>query len=141
MEEDRVAPLVGIVGALGVIAGLAYPYLTVAGPGVGSYYATGAVSPLVAGLLAVVTIVILAAGHERRTDPATAAGVGLAFGVAMVTITLLWGLTARIDTIAIDINHRWIVVAFAAMVPAGSLWYALSLGLVPIGSGRATSGD
>lgn len=141
MQADRVAPLVGIAGALGVVIGLAYPYLAVDGPGVGSYYGTGAVNPLVAGLLAVVTVIVLAAGSERRTDPGTAAGVGVAFGLAMVAITLLWGLTTRIDTIVIDTSHRWILVAFAALVPASSLWFAQTLGLLRSGSETATRGD
>jgi len=134
MQGERVAPLVGIAGSLGVVLGLAYPYLAAEGPGVGSYYGTGAVSPLVAGLLAVLTVVVLAAGREGRTDPGMAAGVGLALGVAMVLITLLWGLTARIDTVAVSQDHRWVLVGFAAIVPVASAWYARAQGLLRFGS-------
>jgi hypothetical protein len=128
MEGDRVAPLVGIVGCLGTLAGLLYPYLTAEGPGVGSYYGTGAVNPLVAGVLALVTIIVLAAGRERRSDPGIAAAVGLVFGVAMVAILLLWGTSVRVDAILVSPFHRWIVLGLAGLVPVGSAWYARALG-------------
>ena len=127
MDAERVAPLVGIAGCLGVLAGLAFPYLTVQGPGVGAYYGTAAVNPLVAGLLALVSIIVLAAGRERRSDPGMAAGVGIVFGLAMVTILLFWGLTIRVDAILVAPLHRWLVAAVALLVPASSLWYARSL--------------
>jgi hypothetical protein len=128
MEAHRVAPLVGIVGCLGTLAGLLFPYLTAQGPGVGSYYGTGAVNPLVAGLLAVVAIIVLAAGRERRSDPGRAAAVGLVFGLAMVAILGIWGTTVRVDAILVTPVHRWVVLGLAALVPIGSAWYARSLG-------------
>ncbi|MFT4922796.1 MAG: putative membrane protein, partial [Haloarculaceae archaeon] len=73
MEQIRLAPLVGIAGSLAVVAALAYPYVAGDG-GVGAYYGSGVINPLVAGLLAIVTVIILAAGREGRTDPEFAAG-------------------------------------------------------------------
>lgn len=130
MDAERVAPLVGIVGCLGLLAGLAFPYLTAEGAGVGSYYGTGAVNPLVACPLALVTIVVLAAGSKRRSDPATAAAVGLVFGIAMVAILGLWGTSVRVDAIPISPLHRWVVLTVAGLVPLGAGWYARALGLV-----------
>ena len=89
MEQVRLAPLVGVVGCLGVLGALAYPY-AVGGVGVSAYYASGPVNPLVAGLLAVVGIIVFAAGREGRTDPGFAAGAGLVFGVAIVLVLLAW---------------------------------------------------
>ena len=126
MDSVRVAPLVGIVGCLGVVAALVYPYLAADGA-VGAYYASGVVSPLVAGMLALVTIIVLAAGRENRTDPELAAGAGLVFGLFMVLVSLAWGVTARVDVLIISQYHRWSPAIAALAVPLGSLWYARAL--------------
>lgn len=129
MEHDRAAPVLGILGCVGLLGALAYPYLLGIG-GVGLYYNTAAVNPLVAGLLALLGIIVLAAGRQRRTDPAIAASVALMFGLAMVVIALLWGVTARVDAIEIAATHRWVLVGTAALVPVSGLWYTRALGLV-----------
>lgn len=129
MEQVRLAPLVGIVGCLGVLGALAYPY-AVSEVGVGAYYASGLVNPLVAGLLAAVAVIVLAAGRQGRTDPGFAAGAGLVFGVFVVLILVGWGTTARIDAVEVPQWHRWATVGAAVLVPAGALWFARSLDLV-----------
>jgi hypothetical protein len=123
MDGDRLAPLVGILGCLGVIAALLYPYLAVDGA-VGAYYSFGAVNPLVAGVLALVGIIVLAAGREGRTDPSLAAGAALVIGVFMFALTLTWAMTAPLDAVRITPVHRWTVAGPTALVVAGSLWYA-----------------
>jgi len=128
MEQVRLAPLVGIVGCLAVLGALGYPYLASDG-GVGAYYGSGIVNPLIAGLLALVTVIILAAGREGRTDPGFAAGSGLIFGVFIVLILLGWGLTARVDAVLLSGSHRWVATAAGLVVPVASLWFARSLGL------------
>jgi hypothetical protein len=129
MQQVRLAPLVGIVGCLAVLGALAYPYVVGDG-GVGAYYGSGVVNPLVAGLLALVAVIIFAAGREERTDPGFAAGVGLVFGLFVLAILLAWGTTARIDTIAISQWHRWIAAGVSVLIPAGGLWFARTLGLL-----------
>jgi len=129
MEQVRLAPLVGIAGCLGVLGALAYPY-AVGGVGVSAYYASGPVNPLVAGLLAVVAIIVFAAGRQGRTDPGFAAGAGLVFGLAIVLVLLAWGTTARVDAVEITQWHRWITVAVAGLVPVGGVWFARSLHLL-----------
>lgn len=129
MDGLRLAPLVGIVGCLAVLAALVAPYLTADGA-VGTYYGSGVVNPLVGGLLALVTIIVLAAGREGRTDPGLAAGAGLVFGLFVLLIALSWGLTVRLDTVALPRWHRWATVALAAVTPLASLWYARTLGVV-----------
>jgi hypothetical protein len=128
MDSVRVAPLVGIVGCLGVLTVLLYPYLAADGA-VGLYYGSGVVSPLVAGMLALVTIIVLAAGREDRTDPELAAGAGLVFGLFIVGLSLAWGLTTRVDVLTISEFHRWSLPAVALLVPIASLWYARALRL------------
>jgi hypothetical protein len=129
MEQVRLAPLVGIVGCLGVLGGLAYPYAA-GGAGVGAYYGSGPVNPLVAGLLAVVAIIVFAAGRQGRTDPSFAAGAGLVFGLAIVLVLLAWGTTARLDAVAISQWHRWATAGVGVLVPAGGIWFARSLNLL-----------
>jgi len=129
MQQVRLAPLVGIVGCLAVLGALAYPYVAGDG-GVGAYYASGVVNPLVAGLLALVATIVLAAGREERTDPGFAAGAALVFGLFIVGILLAWGMTARLDTVAVSQYHRWVTAGVAVLIPAGGLWFARSLGLV-----------
>lgn len=129
MDDVNIAPLVGIVGCLGVIATLVYPYV-VADGSVGTYYGSGVVNPLVAGLLALVTIIVLAAGREGRTDPLLAAGAGVVFGLSIVLLALGWGLTARVDAVALSNLHRWVVPGIALLVPLGSLWYSRTLGVL-----------
>lgn len=126
MEQVRLAPLVGIAGCLAVVLALAYPYVASEG-GVGAYYGSGVVNPLVAGLLALVTVIVLAAGREGRTDPGFAAGAGIAFGLFIVLVLLAWGATTRIDAVLVSEWHRWVATAVALLVPAGSLWFAVSL--------------
>lgn len=128
MEATRLAPLVGIAGCIGVLGALAYPLLVV-DAAVG-YYGAGAINPLAAGFLALLAIVVLAAGRQGRTDPAFAAGVGLVLGLAVLVILALWALTLRPDLVPIDPNHRWVATAVAAIVPLGAGWYARSLGLL-----------
>lgn len=129
MEQARLAPLVGIVGCLGTVAALVYPYLAADGS-VATYYGSGVVNPLVAGLLAAVTVIVFAAGREDRTDPDFSAGAGLVFGAFATVIVLLWALTVRVDALEITNLHRWVAVVVAATVPAAGAWYARTLDVV-----------
>jgi hypothetical protein len=129
MDQVRLAPLVGILGCLGVFGALLYPYLVGEG-GVGAYYGSGIVNPLVAGLLALVTVIALAAGREGRTDPGFAAGAGLVFGLFVVAILLAWGATVRVDAVAVSQWHRWVAAGVGLLIPVGSLWFAWTLELL-----------
>ncbi len=129
MDDVDIAPLVGIVGCLGVLATLLYPYIVAEG-GVGTYYGSGVINPLVGGMLALVTIIVLAAGRQNRTDPGLAAGAGIVFGLFVLLLTLGWGLTARVDAVVLTELHRWAVPGTAAFISLGSAWYARALGIV-----------
>jgi len=131
MDALRTAPIVGIAGCLAVLAALAAPYVLAETPtAVGAYYASGAVNPLLAGVFALVAIIVFAAGREERTDPGLAAGVAITLGVFIVVVALAWALTVRVDVIAIETSHRWIVVGASVLVPAGGAWFARALGLL-----------
>jgi hypothetical protein len=139
MEQRRLAPLVGIAGNLAVAVSLALPYLVVRsspGTAVATYYGTGAINPLIAGVLALVGTIVLAAGREERTDPIVAAGVSLSLGAFVCGLLALWAVTVPVEVVVgIDgptsiQHHRWATTTVAAIVPVASAWWARTLGLV-----------
>lgn len=129
MDDLRLAPTVGIVACLAVLAALAAPYL-LGVTGVAGYYGSGAVSPLLAGLFALVALIVFAAGREGRSDPGLAAGVAFALGLFMVLVAGAWALTVRIDAVQVTANHRWAVVGATVLVPLAAGWYARALGVL-----------
>ncbi|WP_436932144.1 DUF7548 family protein [Halosimplex halobium] len=139
MKQTRLAPLVGVVGCLLVLVSLAAPYLlvrTAPGSAVGTYYAEGALNPLVAGIFALVAAIVLAAGRDERTDPPLAAGVGIAFGLFATVVIAVWAVTVPeqvlfdMDAPAIITYHRWASVAVSLLIPVASLWWSRTLGLI-----------
>jgi hypothetical protein len=138
MDATRVAPLVGIVGCLAVVVMLLAPYLALDAGAVGTYYGTGAINPLVGGLFSAVTIIVFAAGRSERTDPATAAGVSLVFGVLIAVVSLVWATTVpesvvfQLPTTSLIEFHRWVLAIASLVIPAGSLWYIRALGLLRV---------
>jgi len=55
---------------------------------------------------------------------------GIVFGLFMIALTLAWGLTTRLDAVALSELHRWSLPAVSALVAIGSLWYGRALGLL-----------
>jgi hypothetical protein len=139
MEGRRLAPLVGIVAAVTLLASLALPYLLVATPGaVGGYY-SASLDPLFAGLFALVAVIVLAAGREERSDPAVAAGAALVLGVFALLIVGVWVLGSPADVIlgleeqgAVRLLrfHPAVTLVVTAVLPASAAWYARALGLL-----------
>jgi hypothetical protein len=139
MDQSRLAPLGGIVASLCVAGLLVLPYGVVRespGTAVAGYYGSGAVNPLFAGVLALVLVIVFAAGREERTDPVLAAGVGLSFGLFVVGLTGLWAVTVPPDFVfgmaahRFLTYHRWAMAGMAVFAPVASLWWARTLGLV-----------
>jgi hypothetical protein len=135
MDATRVAPLVGIVGCLAVVVTLLAPYLALDPGAVGTYYGTGTINPLVGGLFSAVTSIVFAAGRNERTDPATAAGVSLVFGVLVAGVSLVWALTVpeavvfQLPTTLLGL-HRWVLAIASLVIPASGLWDAHALGVM-----------
>jgi hypothetical protein len=142
MDDVDAAPTAGIVGCLLVLLVLAVPYLLVdETSAVGAYYAAGAITPLAAGLFALVGVIVFAAGREERSDPALVAGAGLVFGLFIFLICTLWAVTVP-GSVAVQLGtasnvaatvlegHRWVLVAISAVVPVAAGWYARVLRLV-----------
>ncbi|WP_254838094.1 DUF7548 family protein [Natronomonas marina] len=145
MESRRLAPTLGIVASLSVVGLLLVPYAVVDGTAVGNYYGSGLLSPWVGGLLALVAVVVFAAGREERTEPETAAGIGVGLGLAAFVVAAVWAVTVPAEvplqlttdeplvgpltTGTVLEYHRWVLAATAALVPAAGAWYAKTLRL------------
>ena len=133
MANDTLAPSVGAVASLLLAVVVFAPALFVSAQSglVADYYASGPVGVSIVGFLGLLSVVVFLAGAQDRTAPATVAGLTLVLGVAMLALALLWALTvdrtllfsfpARYAWIA---NHRWAVVAVAALVPVAAAVYA-----------------
>lgn len=134
MDEATLAPTLGVLSCFAVLVVLAWPYLLASPGAVGTYYTTGFLTPLAAGLFALVGIIAFAAGREGRSDPALVAGVGLVLGLFVFAISFAWALTARVDVLqspgAVLPQQRWVLAAVSAIVPASGAWYARALGLL-----------
>lgn len=134
MDDVKAAPTVGLVGCLLVLAVLTWPYLQESASSVSLYYATSALTPLAAGLLAFVGIVVFAAGREERSDPNTVAGAALALSLFVLVIAVAFGLTARVDVLGAGSSllsyQRHALVAVALVPLAGAVWYARALRLL-----------
>lgn len=148
MERTRLAPTVGIVACLALIAALVVPYPLIRTPGIaGAYYATGPINPLFAGLFALVALLAFAAGRNDRTDPVLAAATALVFGAFGALFCLLW-LVNDPGTVILNLDlspnsgagesefvrnlqyHPYVVLVLSLLVPASAAWYARELGLL-----------
>lgn len=136
MDDFRTAPTVGVAGCLAYLLVLAVPYLVVeTTSAVGAYYGSGALTPAVPAVFALVAIIVLAAGREGRTDPGLAAGAGLVLGLFIVGLSLLWAATVPVSLVlgltesTLIEHHRWVVVGVALPIPLGAAWFAFSLDL------------
>lgn len=134
MDRVDLPPTAGIVACLAVLLVLAWPFAQETASAVGLYYATGAVTPYAAGLLALVAVIAFAAGREGRSDPSLAAGAGLVFGLFIAVISILWAFTARVDVLggasALLSYQRWVLAVVSLAVPVAGLWYARALRLI-----------
>jgi hypothetical protein len=137
MDDLRLAPAVGIVGCVLYLLALAVPYgLVETASAVGAYYGSGALSPLLPGVFALVCIIVLAAGREGRSDPSVAAGAGIGMGVFVVALSVLWAVTVP-ESLVLGLTestlmeyHRWGVVLASVLIPFGGTWFARALDLL-----------
>ncbi|EMA18676.1 DUF7548 family protein [Haloarcula argentinensis] len=137
MDDLRLAPAVGIVGCVLYLLVLAVPYgLVETASAVGAYYSSGALSPLLPGVFALVCIIVLAAGREGRSDPSIAAGASIGMGVFIVALSLLWAVTVP-ESLVLGLTestlmeyHRWGVVLAGILIPVGGTWFARALDLL-----------
>jgi hypothetical protein len=139
MDRLRLAPTVGVLASLLVVVVLALPYAVASSEAVTAYYTSGVITPFAGGLLALVAIIVFAAGREGRSDPAIADGTALALGIVAVVVALAWAMTTRTDVFtlaqydglafAMLQYHRHAFVLASVGVPAAAVWYARELGM------------
>ena len=137
MDDLRLAPTVGIVGCVLYLLVLAVPYgLVETASAVGAYYSSGALSPLLPGVFALVCIIVLAAGREGRSDPGVAAGASIGIGVFIVALSVFWAVTVP-ESLVLGLtestlmeHHRWGVVIVGLLIPLGGTWFARALDLL-----------
>jgi len=133
MDAERLAPTVGIVGALLLALTIAIPAVTVEGGDgqVAAYYAAGPVGISFVGMLALLETVVFLSGRQERTDPATAAGLAFVLSLSMLGVAALWSFSID-PTLLFSFDqqyswltyHRWSVVAAAFVTFVGGAWYA-----------------
>ena len=139
MERTDLAPTAGIVACLAFVFALTVPYAVISTPGAASsYYAVGPISPLFAGLFALVAVIVFAAAREGRSDPALSAGVALVFGAFVAAFCLLWlasgpgEVVLSLDEPGVEwLQYHPVAVALVSLaVPVCGAWYARVLGLL-----------
>lgn len=146
MDSRRAAPTLGIVASLLVVASVAVPYFVVEDASVvGSYYGAGVLTPWASALMALVAVIVFAAGREDRTDPDTAAGAALGLGAVTFLVAVLWAATVPADvplqlttdrplvgpltSATVVEHHRWAVAVVSVLPVAAAVWYARALRL------------
>lgn len=137
MDRLRLAPSVGVVAAVGVVLALSVPFGLVEDPNaVITYYGGGAINPLIAGLFALVSVIVFAAAREERADPAISAGAALVLGGFAFVIAAVWavtvprGLVTQLSTAAVLEYHPIALAVITLALPASALLYARELGIL-----------
>jgi hypothetical protein len=93
MQVQRLAPTVGILACLALLAVAFVPAVIVDATGVGDYYAAGPTGLAAVGFLATLAVVVFLSGRQERTAPDTVAGFTLVLGVAIVGLSVLWAVS------------------------------------------------
>lgn len=146
MDSRRAAPTLGIVASLLLVVVVVVPYLVVEdAAAVGTYYGAGALTPWAAAMMALVAVIVFAAGREDRTAPETAAGAAIGLGVVGLLVAVVWAVSVPADvplqlttdrplvgpltTATVVEYHRWALALVALLPVAAAAWYARALRL------------
>jgi len=132
MDTESVAPRVGVVACLLLLALLGAPYLLLTDPsGLGAYYAAGPVGAGALVFLSLLEVVVFLSGTRGQADPSTTAGIAVVVGLAALLVSLVWA--AGIDPNLVFSfpaadswieYHRWIVAAASVVVAGSAAGYA-----------------
>jgi len=133
MERDRVAPYIGAVGCLVLVALLSAPYFLIESqpPLLGDYYSAGPLGVVGAIFLATLGTVIFLSSVRGRADPELVAGIMVVVGGTIFGLTALWALSIDstllfsfpADASWIE-NHRWASLAVSAVIAGAAGVYA-----------------
>lgn len=139
MFDVETPATVGVVSAAAYAVAMVVPYVAGGVPGgaVQTYYTEfGVVGPPYVSVLALVALMVLAAGRQGRTAPDVAAGVALVVGFIVTLLTAMWAFGGAADvvgslsTAAWLEYHRWVLLAAAGGVFGGALWFADAIGVI-----------
>jgi hypothetical protein len=128
---ERPAPYVGVAACIAAVLSVLAPYVLISEPGTGLaiYYGAGPVGGFGVAVLSLLGVVAFLSGERGSADPATAAGVSLAIGVATFGVALVWAFsvdTANVLSFPTQWMewHRWLVLALSAVVAGAGGVYA-----------------
>lgn len=133
MDGRTIAPAVAAITCALVAALVIGPYLLLPAGAVGTYYGAGAITPLAAGLLAVVGLIVFASGWAERSDPVLTAGAGVTIGGFLAVVAVLWAVTVprsvvtQLSRSTLVGYHRSALALAAVVVLLAAGWYARSL--------------
>lgn len=130
MERDRIAAGVGVVAAATVAVLVGATYALLDPTALGPYFAAGPTGPPLLALFALVSIVVLAAGAEERSDPPLVAGAAVVLGAFTAGLAWWWALAVTpslvgsLTELAAFEYHRWAIAAAATVMLAAAAAYA-----------------
>ena len=133
MDLKAVAPTVGVGACVALLVALGVPYVAItdAGGTLGAYYASGPVGSGGIAFMALLTIVVFLSGTRGTAEPDLVAGITVVLGIATLALAVVWAISIDPTVLfsfppsaAWIANHRWVVVAVAALVPASAAAYA-----------------
>lgn len=130
MDSGRLAAGLGIAAAATTAVLAFLPYAVLDPTAVGPYFAAAPVGPPAIGLLALIAVVVLAAGLAGRSDPTTMAGAALVLG--LFTAVLAWWWTLSVSPSLVGgltsadwfEHHRWALALAATVLLAAAGDYA-----------------
>lgn len=98
------------------------------------YYNFDTVSPLLAGVLAILVVAVFAAVRSGRLSEPLGTGIALGLGLVIAPVVTVWALTGRVDVFlapswAFPV-HRWALVVVSVLVVLGAALRAWDLGLL-----------
>lgn len=134
--STKAGATIGLTACLLLLITLVWAYVTESVRDVTVYYNSGAINPLLAGILVIGVLLMFAASHKG--DIAEELGAGIILGLALVIclITIAWATTARVDVFRAPgwafPAQRWILVGLSMLLLLGAIWHTWVLGLLSI---------
>jgi len=136
MDRDRLAPYIGALASLLLVAVVSTPYLVIDDQLqlLGEYYTAGPLGIVGVIFLATLGTVIFLSSVRGRADAELVAGIMLVVGVTIFALTSLW--TFSIDSTVLfsfpaEVSwmeyHRWASLALSGIVATAAGVYATAV--------------
>lgn len=126
-----------IIASVVLVLALLAAFLAESSRDVMLYYNFGTVNPLLAGVLAILVVVVFAAVRSGRLSESVGTGVALGLSLVILLVVTIWALTGRVDVFlapswAFPV-HRWALVGLSTLIVLGAGLHAWNLDLLPSG--------